>query len=102
MNLSLLVPFFDSSVREWSLSARLLRWLTFLWLFVGLVVLFSASYPNGDGNYSDGLYYFKRQIIWVLIALVIFNLVVRFPLRHVLGMASGFMIILLSLIFLTL
>jgi cell division protein FtsW len=102
MNLSLLVPFFDPSVREWSLSARLLRWLTFLWLFIGLVVLFSASYPNGDANYSDGLYYFKRQIIWVLIALVIFNLLVRFPLRHVLGMASGFLIVLLGLIFLTL
>jgi len=102
MNLSLLVPFFDSSVREWSLSARLLRWLTFLWLFVGLVVLFSASYPNGDANYGDGLYYFKRQIIWVLIALVIFNLVVRFPLRHVLGMAPWFLMVILSLIFLTL
>ncbi|HEY9695497.1 MAG TPA: FtsW/RodA/SpoVE family cell cycle protein [Oculatellaceae cyanobacterium] len=102
MNLSLLVPFFDSSVREWSLSARLLRWLTFLWLFIGLVVLFSASYPNGDANYGDGLYYFKRQIIWVLIALVIFNLVVRFPLRHVLGAAPWFLIAILSLIFLTL
>lgn len=102
MNLSLLVPFFDSSVREWSLLARLLRWLTFLWLFIGLVVLFSASYPNGDANYGDGLYYFKRQIIWVLIALVIFNLVVRFPLRHVLGMAPWFLMVILSLIFLTL
>jgi len=102
MNLSQLMPFFDSSVREWSLSARLLRWLTFLWLFIGLVVLFSASYPNGDANYGDGLYYFKRQLIWVLIGLLAFNVLVRSPLRYILGVAHWAVILLLVLIFATL
>jgi cell division protein FtsW len=102
MNLSQLMPFFDSSVREWSLSARLLRWLTFLWLFIGLVVLFSASYPNGDANYGDGLYYFKRQLIWVLIGLLAFNVLVRSPLRYILGIAHWAVILLLVLIFATL
>ncbi|MEL6334392.1 MAG: cell division protein FtsW, partial [Cyanobacteria bacterium J06626_26] len=33
------------SVQDWALEARLLRWLTMLWLAIGLVVLFSASFP---------------------------------------------------------
>ncbi len=102
MNLRLLIPFIDPDVREWSLLARLLRWLTFLWLFMGLVVLFSASYPNGDANYGDGLYYFKRQVLWVLLGLVVFNVVVYSPLRYVLGMAHWFVILLLVFIFITL
>lgn len=102
MDLRYLIPFIDPTVSQWSLSARLLRWLTFLWLFIGLVVLFSASYPNGDTNFGDGLYYFKRQLIWVLLGSVAFNLLVHSPLRYVLGMARWFVIVLLVLIFLTL
>ncbi|GAC1493466.1 MAG: putative peptidoglycan glycosyltransferase FtsW [Chamaesiphon sp.] len=97
-----LIPFVDPSVWEWSLEARLLRWLTFLWLFIGLVVLFSASYANGDANYGDGLYYFKRQLLWVLLGLQAFNLLVHSPLRYPLVMARWFVLILLGLIFVTL
>ncbi|NEP82743.1 MAG: cell division protein FtsW, partial [Okeania sp. SIO3B3] len=43
MDLRYLIPFFDPKVQTWAIEARLLRWLTFLWLFIGLVVLFSAS-----------------------------------------------------------
>lgn len=102
MNIRQLIPFFDNSVQEWSLEARLLRWLTFLWLFIGLVVLFSASYPIGDADYKDGLYYVKRQIISILLAMVVFNLVVHFPLRYVLGIADWMVILMLGLIFVTL
>ena len=58
-----LIPFLDDSVNSWALEARLLRWLTMVWLFVGLAVLFSASYPVADAKFQDGLYYFKRQLI---------------------------------------
>lgn len=102
MNLRQLIPFFDSSVQEWAIEARLLRWLTFLWLFVGLVVLFSASYPVGDAYYQDGLYYFKRQLISVFIGMVGFNLIVHSPLRYILGMAHWFVVLLLGLIIVTL
>ena len=61
MKLIRLIPFFDPSVQDWAFEARLLRWLTFLWLFVGLVVLFSASFPIAEADFGDGLYYFKRQ-----------------------------------------
>ncbi|MBD1921629.1 FtsW/RodA/SpoVE family cell cycle protein [Microcoleus sp. FACHB-831] len=102
MNLRQLIPFFDPSVKEWSLEARMLRWLTFLWLFIGLVVLFSASYPTGDAEFGDGLYYFKRQLISVALALVLFNVVVNSPLRYVLGIADWLVFLLLALLFVTL
>lgn len=102
MNLRYLIPFFDPSVQEWAIEARLLRWLTFLWLFGGLMVLFSASYPVADANFGDGLYYFKRQILWGIVGLVGFNLIVHFPLRYVLGMAHWWVMLLLGLILATL
>ncbi len=64
-----LIPFLDPSVSEWAAEARWLRWLTFLWLFVGLTALFSASYPIANSEFGDGLYYFKRQLIAVAIGL---------------------------------
>ena len=97
-----LIPFFDASVSEWAIEARLLRWLTFLWLFVGLVVLFSASYPVGDTYYGDGLYYLKRQLFSVLMGLVVFNVIVHSRLRYVLAIAHWFVLVLLGLIFITL
>ncbi|MBW4499031.1 MAG: FtsW/RodA/SpoVE family cell cycle protein [Scytonema hyalinum WJT4-NPBG1] len=102
MNLRRLIPLFDDSVSSWALEARLLRWLTLVWLFVGLVILFSASYAVADVRHHDGLYYFKRQILWVLVGLIVFNIVVHLPLRRILGISHWFVILLLGLIFLTL
>lgn len=102
MNLRRLIPLFDDSVSSWALEARLLRWLTLVWLFVGLVMLFSASYAVADVRHHDGLYYFKRQILWVLVGLIVFNIVVHLPLRRILGISHWFVILLLGLIFLTL
>ncbi|WP_026100291.1 FtsW/RodA/SpoVE family cell cycle protein [Fortiea contorta] len=101
-NLRRLIPIFDDSVSTWALEARLLRWLTFVWLFVGLVILFSASYPVADARQDDGLYYFKRQIIWVLVSLILFNIIVNFPLRKILSISHWFLILFLLLIFVTL
>lgn len=102
VDLRRLVPFFDDSVSEWAIEARLLRWLTFLWLFVGLAVMFSASYPVAESKFGDGLYYFKRQLLSVLLGLVGFNVLVNSRLRYPLGIADRFVILLLGLIFLTL
>ena len=102
MELRRLIPFFDSPVSEWAVQARLLFWLTLVWLFVGLVVLFSASYPVGYSNFGDGLYYIKRQLLSLLLGLVAFNFIVNSSLRHVLGIAHWFLLILLGLIFITL
>lgn len=100
----LFIPFFDRSVSQWSILARLLRWLTFFWLFIGLAIMFSASYPVGafgDSYAGDGLYYFKRQLFWVLLGLIGFNFIVHYPLRHVLRVSQWFVLGLLVLIFVT-
>ncbi|ABA21144.1 Cell cycle protein [Trichormus variabilis ATCC 29413] len=102
MKLRSLIPFFDDSVSTWALEARLLRWLTFLWLFFGLTILFSASYVVADVRQGDGLYYFKRQILWVLASLIGFNIIVNRPLQKILGISHWLLGLFLLLIFVTL
>jgi cell division protein FtsW len=97
-----LIPFFDNAVADWAIEARLLRWVTFIWLFIGLVVLFSASYPVADANFDDGLYYFKRQLLWVFVGLIVFNSIVNSPLRYLLGVSHWFVMLFLVLILSTL
>ncbi len=102
MNLRRLIPIFDISVSNWALEARLLRWLTLIWLFAGLIMLFSASYPVADVRQNDGLYYFKRQLLWVLASLIGFNIIVNLPLQKILGLSHWFLLLFLALIFVTL
>jgi len=102
VNIRQLIPIFDNSVSTWALEARLLRWLTLIWLFVGLIMLFSASYPVADERQGDGLYYFKRQVLWVLASLIIFNIIANLPLRKILGLSHWFLLLFLLLIFVTL
>jgi cell division protein FtsW len=91
-----LIPFLDDSVNTWALEARLLRWLTLIWLFIGLVMLFSASYP------SAGLRYFQLQLMWVVVGLVASNIFINLPLRRLSSISHWFIILLLLLIFVTL
>ena len=96
------IPFLDPTVSEWAPEARWLRWLTFLWLFVGLTALFSASYPIANSEFGDGLYYFKRQLIAVAIGLAGFNLIVYSPIRYLLKTAQLGILLLLGVLWLTL
>jgi cell division protein FtsW len=82
--LQYLIPFYEPDAKNWSLEARLLLWLTFLWIFMGLITLYSASYPVASLELGDGLYYFKRQIIWILIGMLCFKVIVRSPLYDIL------------------
>ncbi len=84
------------------MEARWLRWLTFLWLLIGLAMLFSASYVVADVETGNGLHYFKSQLIWVCLGLIGFNILVHSPIRYVLGIADWAFLLLLGLIFLTL
>jgi cell division protein FtsW len=102
MNFRVLIPIFDNSVSTWALEARLLRWLTLIWLFVGLIILFSASYPVADARQDNGLFYFKRQVVWVLVSLVIFNIIVHLPIKKILAVSHWFLLLFLLLIFVTL
>ncbi|MDJ0567488.1 MAG: FtsW/RodA/SpoVE family cell cycle protein [Pleurocapsa sp. MO_192.B19] len=97
-----LIPFVDPQVRSWTWEARLLNWLTCVWLIIGLVTLVSASYPEGIVDNNDGLYIFKRQLIGVAIGIIGFNFMARQPLRQTLKISPLMVLVLLLLIFATL
>ncbi|MGQ9836743.1 MAG: FtsW/RodA/SpoVE family cell cycle protein [Cyanobacteriota bacterium] len=66
----------------WNPEARLLRWLTLIWVVLGLAMLFSASYPVAEKITGDGLYFFKRQLLWAGLGAVAFLVAVQIPLRR--------------------
>lgn len=96
-----IIPFFQPDIDQWSLEARLLRWLTFLWLFIGLIALFSASYAVGLDESGDGWYYFKRQFLWMIIGLVTFKIIIQLPISYILKFSHWCYLAILFLIFLT-
>ncbi|MGL4879948.1 MAG: FtsW/RodA/SpoVE family cell cycle protein, partial [Waterburya sp.] len=88
------IPFVDPQIKFWTWEARLLNWLTGVWLIIGLVTLVSASYPEGIVNNHDGLYILKRQLIGVGVGIIGFNLMARQPLRQTLKIAPVMVMIL--------
>ncbi|AFZ34862.1 cell cycle protein [Stanieria cyanosphaera PCC 7437] len=100
--LKLLSSRFNLQTKHWALEARLLYWLTLVWLLVGLVTLVSASFPEGVVEYNDGFYLLKRQLLGVLIGFVCFFSVVNNPLKAVLKLSPWMVIVCLLAIFMTL
>lgn len=96
-----IITFFAPPVSQWAILPRLLHWMTFLWLFIGLAILFSASYVEGE-SMGDGFYYVKRQLLWIFLGLLVFNYAIHAPLKKILNVSHWFFLILLGLIFLTL
>jgi cell division protein FtsW len=96
------IPFLDTTAATWGTQARWLRWLTFLWLGVGLLVMFSASFPAGFAEQKgDGWYYLKRQGLYLLLGMVGFNYIVHNPLKRLLNVAQWGLLLFLGLIFVT-
>jgi cell division protein FtsW len=100
--LQYLIPIFDPDARNWSIEARLLRWLTLFWLLVGLTVLFSASFALADSRFGNGFYYVIRQAIWVWVGLIGLNFLARSPLQNLLKIAPWMLLLVLGLIGFTL
>ncbi len=71
-----------NTVHNWPSEARILRWLTIIWVSVGILSLFSASYPVGQKIAGDGLYFVKRQLMWIALGAVCYGLVVRIPVQR--------------------
>jgi cell division protein FtsW len=97
-----LFPLLDPKVKDWSISARMMLWLTFFWLFIGTLVLFSASYHHGQVEQQNGLYYFTRQMIAIGIGMVLFGVVVQTPLKKIIQLGPWGLVIVLGLVWLTL
>ncbi len=97
-----LIPFFDTTAQDWGVQARWLRWLTFVWLGVGLMVMNSASFPVGFSEHNgDGWFHLKRQGLFLLLGMVGFNYIVHNPLKRLLSIAHWGLLLFLGLIFVT-
>jgi cell division protein FtsW len=101
MQLRNIIPFFDANTQTWAIEARMIRWLTFVWLLLGLLVMFSASYPAGQVEQANGWFYLQRQGIFILVGMLGFNLIVHAPLRYILSLAHWGLLGCLGLIFVT-
>lgn len=88
-------------MQDWALEARLLRWMTLLWLFVGLVVLYSASYHAAEDDYGRGSHYFLVQLVWIFIGLVISRYITRYPLHHMMRLSGSLLLIFMLLVMAT-
>ena len=95
-------PFLDPTTLHWSREARLIRWLTLVWLVVGLVTLFSASYPISLAETGVGWRYLAIQLLWVFIGMSAFNWVVRQSLSQLMRLSSIAFFAILGLLLLTL
>jgi len=102
VNVTHIVPWIDPTVSQWSAEARWLRWLTFLWLGIGLLVLFSASYSVSIAERGYGLHYVLIQMLWVGVGLVVFNRIVHTSLDQLLKLSGTVLLIVLGLVCLTL
>jgi cell division protein FtsW len=97
-----LFPLLDPTVKEWSVPARMMWWLTFFWLFIGILMLFSASYYHGKVEQQDGLYYVVKQLFAAAIGIVLFGWVVRTPLKKIIRIAPWGLILVLGMVWMTL
>jgi cell division protein FtsW len=98
-------PYFTSlspTGRGWTNSAKAMWWLTFFWMTIGLIVLFSASYYHGKIEQLDGLYYFKRQLIAAVLGIIIFGWLIQTPLQKLMRMVPWLLISTLLMIWMTL
>lgn len=95
-------PVIDPTTSEWSREARLTRWLTLVWLMMGLITLFSASYPVALAETGVGWRFLAIQLMWVFVGLSLFNWVVHQPLKTLVRRSGLAFFVLLGLLFLTL
>lgn len=102
LRLRYFIPFAAPHTKDDCWEARLLNWLTCVWLLIGLLTLVSASYPEGIVEHNDGFYILKRQLIGVVVGIVGFNLLGRQPLSKTLKVAPFAVLVFLLLIFATL
>ena len=75
--------------------------MTLLWLSVGMVVLFSASYPVAEADYGDGARYFKIQLIWIVVGLLLARWITRHPIQQIMRLSGTFLLATMLLVMMT-
>lgn len=51
-------------------------------LVLGLIMVFSASYPSAYYNYGSGFYFIQRQVIWAVLGLIAMAFTANFDYRN--------------------
>lgn len=87
------VPLLIPERSSWALEARLLGWLTLLWVAIGAVVLFSASYP------TEELSAIRQQLVAIALGGLGFGIALQWPLCRWLRLAPWAVLLLLLLLF---
>ena len=75
--------------------------MTLLWLSVGLVVLYSASYHAAEDDYGRGSHYFFVQLAWIAIGLLISRHITRHPLRNMMRLSGPLLLVCMLLVMAT-
>lgn len=81
-----------------NVTDRLLWLVIFVLVAAGLVMVYSSSFIFAQERYHDGLYFFKRHLIFILLGLAAFAVAWRLPIQWLKKLA--FPIFLLSLVLL--
>ena len=58
-----------------------LLFITVLLLFLGTLMIFSASFPYASIHYNDGYYYIKRQVVFLVLGIIIMVIMSRLPIE---------------------
>jgi cell division protein FtsW len=95
-------PMLSPTGEGWTRPAKAMWWLTFFWLSIGLIVLFSASYHHGKTEQQDGLFYFKRQLFYAVLGLIAFGWLVKTPMQKLLKFAPWGLLATLGMVWITL
>ncbi len=87
----------------WSKESKILLTLIFAWSCIGIFVLGSASWWAASKEYADGIYYLRRQLLWLIPSLSIFTIVIHTRIRFWLKISKScfyiFMILIVATIF---
>jgi len=73
-----------------------------LLLVLGLIMVFSASYPSANHLYGDGLYFIKRQAIWAVLGFFAMLFTMNFDYKQYKKLAMPIAIVTLVLLLLVL
>ena len=96
-NLSRMKDYNHAVVRKSGIDVGFLTVVILLAVF-GLIMVFSASYPSANYRYGDGLYFFRKQGIWVLLGFVGMLFTIKYDYRKY--KKNAFVIAIVTLAFL--
>ena len=97
----LIKSFFPLPWTIWPFEAKILIMIVGIWSILGIFILGSSSWWVASREMGNWAYFLKKQIIWTIPGIVLFNFVVNTKIRDLLKFSRIIFYILFFLIFLT-